>query len=113
MANLIVGGVTVPVDPDGCDEKLDELADQQRMQDGTMRKTVIARKRQVTITTRLMLDADASTLRTALNTNSLPAACSGDLLGGSANWFPVLTGYKAVFAAGALRRRVSFTLYEA
>lgn len=113
MASLIVGGVTVSVANDGAQETSDFIGDRTRMQDGSMRVMVVAQKRQWKITTILIADATAATLRAALQTTSLPVACSGDLLGGSVNCIPEITAYMPVNKRGTIMRRVAFTLYEA
>jgi hypothetical protein len=113
MATLIVGGVTVPVAAGGeQSEKNDPIGGEiVRMFDGTARSTVRGYKRTWTITTRIMLAADAATLKAALLTTALPVACTGDITG-AVNCIPRLVDYTPVRAHSALRRRVVFTLTE-
>ena len=112
MATLIVGGVTVQVAVAEQPEKYDPIGGEiVRMFDGSARSTVRGYKRTWTITTRLVTDATAATLKAALVTTTLPVACSGDLTG-SINCIPRITDYAPVRAQGALYRRVVFTLTE-
>jgi hypothetical protein len=113
VATLIVGGVTVPVAA-GVEqtEKNEPIGGEiVRMFDGTARSTVRGYKRIWNFTTRLMLAADAATLKTALLTTALPVACSGDITG-AVNAIPRITEYTPVRAHGTVRRRVVFTLTE-
>lgn len=111
MAFLIVGGVTVKVATGSPSRSVYEVGDRARAFDGTMLSRVRARKKEWTITTVPLLQADATTLETALN-GALPVACSGDLTG-AVNAHPVVTEVTPVKINGAFRVIVSFTISEA
>lgn len=111
MSALVVGGVTVRVAT--AEETVAEVGGEStRMFDGSLRKTLRGTKREFQITTALMTNSDAATLRTALVTTSLPVSCSGDLLGGTVSCFPDLTSYSPVNLPDGIYRRVSFTLRQ-
>ncbi len=112
MATLIVGGVTVPVaKADQPEESTPAGGEIVRMFDNSARTTVRSYKRTWTVTTKLMLDAAAATLRAAIVTTSLPVSCSGDITG-SVSCIPQLKTYTAVALSGVLYRRVQFALIE-
>jgi hypothetical protein len=113
MATLIVGGVTVPVAAGGRTIR-EERSDRRRDRSDVRRHRSIDGARlqaHVDFTTRMMLAADAATLKAALLTTALPVACSGDITG-AVNCIPRLVDYTPVRAHSALRRRVVFTLTE-
>ena len=114
MAMLIVGGVTVLLanveQPTDYEPVGGEIV---RMFNGTPLSTVRAYKRLwPSLTTILMTDANASTLRAQLVSTTLPVAVSGDLTG-SVNVIPQLKSYAAVNVRGNLYRRVVFGMLEA
>jgi hypothetical protein len=113
MATLVVGAVTVPVAANVEQQEKNEPVGGEivRMFDGSARSTVRGYKRTWTITTRIMLAADAATLKTALLTTALPVACTGDITG-AVNAIPRLMEYTPMRAKGTVRRRVVFTLTE-
>lgn len=109
MPYHVVGGVTVSVAASS--ESVEEVGDRGRAFDGTLRSTIRARKKEWTISTVPMTQADATTLETALN-GTLPVACSGDLTG-TVNTHPVITGKEYVMVSGSYRVVTSYLLKEA
>ncbi len=111
MAFLVVGGVTVPVAIGSPSRNVVEIGDRARAFNGTMLSRIRARKKQWTIVTTPMTEADATTLETALN-GALPVACSGDLTG-AVNTHPEITGVTPVKLASTFHIVIAFTLFEA
>lgn len=113
MAFLVVGGVTVPVAPDGAQEEVVEIGDRARAFDGDMRGTVRSRKAVWRITTTPQTTTASDTLKTALITTTLPVTCSGDFIGGTENCVPEYLGRRAVKVGAGHRMVTEFLLHEA
>lgn len=86
MAWLVVGGTTIEVEarPSSSRETKVPIGQQRRAIDGTMRESIIARKREWSFTTGLLTDAEKATLESKLEATP-PLSCSGDALGGAVN----------------------------
>lgn len=112
MPALVVGGVTVPVAPDGASEEAELIGDRDRMFDGTMREVSDGLKRRWPIATTPMAAADYATLRAVL-VGTPPVTCSGDILGATVSCFVEMGGATPGKVAGTLRRVLRFTLLEA
>lgn len=113
MSLLVVGGVTVSVANTDQDVQFEPIGGEVvRMFDGSARTTVRAYKRTWMITTIILPDATAATLKAVLISTTQPVTCSGDLFGTSLSCITQLTSYAAVNVRGALYRRVAFKLIE-
>lgn len=85
MASLIVGGVTIPVAPNGISRDRLDWTDRARAFDGTYRASVTGNpKREFHFSTPPVLRATADFYELVLGTvTALP--CSGDIIGGASN----------------------------
>lgn len=113
MAQLVVGGVTIPVAPGNASRDLDDFTDRRRAFDGTYRASQTGgaartwRFRTPPIT-RALADSYEATLRIVA-----PQMCSGDLLG-----IPTMccaqidSGWNAIKAASGHYVELPFTLHE-
>jgi len=110
MAFLTVGGVTVPVALSGASLKWVETADSAPAVDGSNRKTVLGRKRQMTVPTAAMSTTDAAALRAVLQLASTSA--DGDWIGASITVFPTLTAETPIKVSGTHCVQMQFTLDE-
>jgi hypothetical protein len=112
MAFLIANGVTVPVAPQNAKVTTTEIGDRSRAFDGTMRGSIIARKRTWTLQTTPMLPADAATVRAALIA-SPTITISGDWPGSTVTVWPKLGDDTPVQVGGGHRIVLAVTLDEA
>lgn len=100
MAFLIIAGITVTVASPNAAKEIERVGTSGRSFDGTLRSAIRSEKRTWTVTTSLMLDADATTLENSFAFAS-QVTCSGDLLGGSVLCEVTVTGqaYPSVSAS--------------
>lgn len=83
MSFLVIAGITVPVAEGSFKEaEREKGGSQTRAFAGNLRSTERWNKRVWNLTTALMLDADCSTLKSAVQLGVV-VTCSGDALGGS------------------------------
>lgn len=113
MADLLVGATAIWLAADGAKPTFDEIGTRERMIDGEMLETIIARKRVFACVTPLVTEAEADTYVAALQA-APPLACNGAALKNQAvNCFAKVESLIPVPTRSGLRWRLAFTLYEA
>lgn len=112
MAALIIGGVTVPVAPDGWREKEPlEVGEVVPAFDGTLRDSRRSILRRWQVSTRLLDSTEYTNVRAVLVAAS-PLAVSGDAIGSATDCVARITGGDTVKAGGAIQRSITFDLME-
>jgi hypothetical protein len=114
MTFLSLNGTTIPCLSPGADEDAEEYAaDRDRMFDGTMRLIRRGLFRKWTVTTRLLLPADARTILALINQGGNLTA-TGDLVDSTDGVYvmPVPGKNTPVMTASGLKRRLTFVLEE-
>jgi hypothetical protein len=112
MAFLTIGGTSISVDAKTTpDRKKEEIGDRGRGVDGTMRQTIVARKRTWVVNTILMLAADADALEATIE-GTQPVNCAGDLINATVSCFVMVSGRKATATRGSHLASLEITMME-
>lgn len=113
MSFLTLGGVAVPVSPNGAQEgAIEQIGSESRAYAGNLRSTVRDEKRNWSFTTRSLSSSEESNIRAAI-ANGAFITMSGDILGGASLLVSVaLSSAPATKVTGGFRNVLTLTVKE-